>query len=374
MAFQSFQLEKFLSDWEQTVDFNLAESGVYPVKVGELLEMAEGKKDDLFDISLNYPEVNGNADLRENIAKLYKGASLDNILVTVGASEANYLLVETLMEVGDELAAMRPSYMQVEGVARNKGVLVRTFSLNEHRGWKLDIDSLNSAVNERTKIIAVVNPNNPTGKTLDRNEMEAIVTIADRVGAWLIADEVYAGAEREQNIETPSFVGLYNKVIGVNALSKAYGLPGLRIGWIVAPIDIIPKLWRRHEFMAISASMLGNKLAEIALRPEVRPKLIQRTRTLVRDGFGILQQALIERDEIFSVTPPNASALSFVHFNLPVGSTNFAHLLRRQKSVLVVPGDFFGLDNHIRVSSALPNNYLSEGLERMIKLVDEIRA
>ena len=374
MEFEPFAIEKLLSDWEQTVDFNLAESGVHPVLLRELLEMAGEGADPLLDTPLNYPEVNGDLALRERIAALYDGATPDQVLVTIGASEANYILAQTLLEPGDELAVMRPTYMQVEGAARNGGVMVREFGLDESKGWALDIASLDAAITEKTKVIAVVNPNNPSGKILTEAEMDAIVTAANRVGAWLIADEVYGGAERERNDQTPSFFGRYDKVIAVNGLSKAYGLPGLRLGWAVAPPEITEALWRRHEFVTISASMLGNRLGKIALRPDVRPQLISRTRRLIRDGFATLQEMLAVRPGVFSVVAPMASALSFVRYDLPLGSTELAHRLRAKKSTLVVPGDCFGVDHHLRISSALPDDYLREGLGRMNDLVGDILA
>jgi aspartate/methionine/tyrosine aminotransferase len=374
MEFEPFAIEKLLSDWEQTVDFNFAESGVHPVLLRELLEMAGEGADPLLDTPLNYPEVNGDLALRERIAALYDGATPDQVLVTIGASEANYILAQTLLEPGDELAVMRPTYMQVEGAARNGGVTVREFGLDESKGWALDIASLDAAITEKTKVIAVVNPNNPSGKILTEAEMDAIVTAATRVGAWLIADEVYGGAERERNDQTPSFFGRYDKVIAVNGLSKAYGLPGLRLGWAVAPPEITEALWRRHEFVTISASMLGNRLGEIALRPDVRPQLISRTRRLIRDGFATLQEMLAVRPGVFSVVAPMASALSFVRYDLPLGSTELVHRLRAEKSTLVVPGDCFGVDHHLRISSALPDDYLREGLGRMNDLVGDILA
>jgi aspartate/methionine/tyrosine aminotransferase len=374
MEFEPFAIEKLLSDWEQTVDFNLAESGVHPVLLRELLEMAGEGADPLLDTPLNYPEVNGDLALRERIAALYDGATPDQVLVTIGASEANYILAQTLLEPGDELAVMRPTYMQVEGAARNGGVTVREFGLDESKGWALDIASLDAAITEKTKVIAVVNPNNPSGKILTEAEMDAIVAEADKVGAWLIADEVYGGAERERNDQTPSFFGRYDKVIAVNGLSKAYGLPGLRLGWAVAPPEITEALWRRHEFVTISASMLGNRLGEIALRPDVRPQLISRTRRLIRDGFATLQEMLAVRPGVFSVVAPMASALSFVRYDLPLGSTELVHRLRAEKSTLVVPGDCFGVDHHLRISSALPDDYLREGLGRMNDLVGDILA
>ena len=372
MNFEPFELERLLSDWEQTVEFNFAESGVHPVSLGELLELSDIDIKEFLETPLNYPEVNGEASLREKIAGFYDGAKLENILVTVGASEANYILANTLLKKGDEIAVMQPTYKQFSGAAKNLGVKVNSFSLEAGNNWALNRQELLDAVNLNTKVISVVNPNNPTGKILSKDEMNAVVSIAQKFDAWLLADEVYSGAERHNVDATQSFFGLYEKVIIVNGLSKAYGLPGLRIGWVVAPENIINELWKRHEYTTVSSSMLGNRLANLALRPDVKRALIARTRDLVDSGFEILQTYLNEIPGIFSVVPPMASALSFTSYNLPINSTELVHKLRREKGILLVPGDCFGLDRHLRISSALPREYLQDGLSRLNEAVREL--
>ena len=372
MTFKPFELERLLSDWEQTVEFNFAESGVHPVMLKEVLNFANVDFEQFIEIPLNYPEVNGDVQLRERVSALYEGASPDNVLVTVGASEANYILANTLLESGDEVAVMRPTYMQLSGAAANLGANVRSFSLDGTKDWALDLDELKDAVTPKTKVIAVVNPNNPTGKILSNIEMNAIITIAEKVGAWLITDEVYSGSERDIDQPAISFYGKYDKVIVVNGLSKAYGLPGLRIGWVVAPSFITKELWKRHEFTTISSSMLGNRLGEMALRPNVRKKLLTRAQKLAGEGFATLQYFLDEHPDVFSVVPPMASALSFVRYKLPINSTELVHKIRKEKSVLIVPGNCFDLDHHLRISSALPKEYLKEGLGRMNEVVREL--
>jgi aspartate/methionine/tyrosine aminotransferase len=372
MTFKPFELERLLSDWEQTVEFNFAESGVHPVMLKEVLNFANVDFEQFIEIPLNYPEVNGDVQLRERVSALYEGASPDNVLVTVGASEANYILANTLLESGDEVAVMRSTYMQLSGAAANLGANVRSFSLDGTKDWALDLDELKDAVTPKTKVIAVVNPNNPTGKILSNIEMNAIITIAEKVGAWLITDEVYSGSERDIDQPAISFYGKYDKVIVVNGLSKAYGLPGLRIGWVVAPSFITKELWKRHEFTTISSSMLGNRLGEMALRPNVRKKLLTRAQKLAGEGFATLQYFLDEHPDVFSVVPPMASALSFVRYKLPINSTELVHKIRKEKSVLIVPGNCFDLDHHLRISSALPKEYLKEGLGRMNEVVREL--
>ena len=363
--FHPFQVEQYLSEREQTAKFHFAESGVHPLTFGELVELAGVDIDRLGTVLLDYPEVNGLAELRTHIAGLYEGASPGNVLVTVGASEANQVIAATLLEPGDEVVAMSPTYQQLPGNAKNSGVNVTTVPLVENEGWALDLDALTTVVTDRTKLIAVVNPNNPTGHILTGDERAAIVAAADHVGAWIVSDEVYSGTEHHTDQQTQSFWGTYSRIIAVNSTSKAFGLPGLRIGWLVAPDSIYESLWRRHEYATIAAGTLDMHLATAALCAEVRPHLTARARSLIRTGFTTLTEGLGVHPGVFSVVPPEASAMSFVKFDLPVTSLELADELLRDEGVLVIPGSCFGSDDHFRFSSALPDAYLRDGLERL---------
>ena len=246
---------------------------------------------------------------------------------------------------------------------------INSFHLCEDKGWQVNLDELKHAVTPKTKLIAVCNPNNPTGYILTHEEMNAVINVADSVGAWILADEVYAGAERLADEETPSFYGRYEKVIAVGSLSKAYGLPGLRVGWAVGPANIIDKIWRRHEYTTLSTSIFSNKLAALALSDKVRPNIIQRTRNYIRKGFPLLQQWVTDQKDTFRFVPPQAAAIAFLRYKLDINSTELANKLIQEKSVLIVPGDHFGMDKFIRISYGLPQNYLAEGLKRIQQLV-----
>jgi aspartate/methionine/tyrosine aminotransferase len=372
-TFQPFEMERMMSKWENVVEYNLSESGVHPVTVRELVG-DPAMVEELLATELNYPQTNGIIELREHIAALYPGATSDNVLVTVGCAEANFIALQTLLSPGDEMVVMLPNYMQIWGAGHNFGLQVRAFHLKEDRGWAPDLDELNEAVSERTRLIAVCNPNNPTGYILTEAEMDAIVAAAERVGAWLLADEVYSGAERLSDTETPSFWGRYDKVLAMNSLSKAYGLPGLRTGWVVGPADTVDEIWARHDYVAISITMLANKLAAIALSPQVRPTLIQRTRDYIRRGFPILDGWLESHEGIFTLVPPQAAAIAFARYHLDVNSTEFVERLMHEKSVLIVPGDHFGLDRYLRISYGLPADYLRAGLDRIHELIVEVQA
>ena len=229
------------------------------------------------------------------------------------------------------------------------------------------------AITPKTKLIAVCNPNNPTGYILSDDEMGAIISAADSVGAWILADEVYSGAERITSDETKSFYGLYDKVITTGSMSKAYGLPGLRLGWAVGPVPAIDDLWARHEYITLSATMLSNKLAARALSPKVRPRLIQRTRDYIKQGYPVLQEWMDNHGDIFRIIPPAAAAIAFIGYHLDINSSELTDRLIKEKSVLIVPGDHFGLDKYLRVSFGLPPDYLTAGLDRIHQLILEIK-
>jgi len=369
--FQPFLMERMMSKWENVVDYNLSESGVHPMTVRELVE-DPAVIEELLSTELGYAQANGVIELRERIAALYPGATPDNVLVTVGCAEANFITPQTMLRPGEEMVMMLPNYMQVWGIAHNLGFRVKSFNLKEEQGWAPDLDELNDTVSEETKLIAVCNPDNPSGYILTEAEMDAIVASADRVGAWILADEVYSGAERLADTPTPSFWGRYDKVLAHNSLSKAYGLPGLRVGWVVGPADTVDEIWARHEYTTIGATMLSNKLAAIALSPEVRPRLLQRSRDYIRRGYPILDAWMEEHEGTFTVVPPQAAAIAFVRYHLDVNSTDLVNRLMREKSVLIVPGDHFGLDHHLRISFGLQPDYLRAGLDRIHELIVEL--
>jgi len=371
--FQPFVMERMMSKFEKAVEYNLSESGVHPVTFKELIQDVPGALDRLLATEMDYAHANGIPELRENIAALYKGATPENVLVTIGAIEANYDVLAALLAPGDEVVVMLPNYMQIWGMAKNLGTNLKTFPLVEKRGWKPDLERLRKAVTKKTKLIAVCNPNNPSGYILTEEEMEAIVETARKAKAWILADEVYTGAERLAEAETPSFYGRYDKVLAVGSLSKAYGLPGLRTGWVVGPAQVVDQIWARHEYITLSVSMLSNHLAAIALSPEVRPKLIQRARRYIRKGYPVLEEWMNGQGDIFSLTPPQAAAIAFVRYKLKVNSTKLAGRLREEKSVLIVPGDHFGLDHHLRISFGLPHDILRPALGRIRDLFVELQ-
>lgn len=233
MQIQAFELERWQSIWENKVELNISESGVLPLTAAELVG-DEGMMRRILDFRQGYPQTNGSEELRSRIAQLYPGARAQNVMVTCGGSEANFISTWALLERGDEVVFMMPNYMQIAGLAQAFGAELKPLWLREKLHWAIDADDVKRIVTKKTRMIAICNPNNPTGAILDGSARDAIVTAAANVRAWILADEVYRGAEFEGGM-TPSFWGTYERVLCTAGLSKAYGLPGLRTGWVVGP-------------------------------------------------------------------------------------------------------------------------------------------
>jgi aspartate/methionine/tyrosine aminotransferase len=212
-----------------------------------------------------------------------------------------------------------------------------------------------------------------SGHIMSQEEMDAVVGAADRVGAWLLADEVYIGTERTGDEPTPSFWGRYDRVLATGSMSKTYGMPGLRIGWIVTTEELVDEIWARQEYVTIGSAMLDNKLAAYALSPEVRPRVLQRTRDYVRNGYEHFERWARGHSDLLTWVPPQAAPVAFVRYGADVSSTELAMRLIHEQSVEIVPGDHFGMDGHLRISFGLPEDYLREGLDRISPLLATLR-
>ena len=370
MKLETFQMERMQSTWENLVRYNLSESGVHPLALEELLT-DPADKNALLRTELGYGQSNGTPELRRAIAALYPGASEDNVLVTTGTAEANFLVSWMLTEPRDEVVMMLPNYMQLWGLFRGFGAEVKPLTLVEELKWAPDLDQLERSVSNKTRVIAVCNPNNPTGAILTDTEMNRLVATARRVDAWLLVDEVYRGAEMKREI-TPSFWGKYEKLIVTSGLSKAYGLPGLRIGWIVSTPELVAKAWSYHDYTTIGPGPQTDLLARIALRPETRQKLLTRTRDIINSNFPVIRSWMSEHGDTFSLIDPEAGAIAYMSYRLGIDSLDFVERLRKEKSVLVVAGEHFAMGKYLRIGFGSNADYLREGLDLISQFIGEL--
>ncbi|HSL10124.1 MAG TPA: aminotransferase class I/II-fold pyridoxal phosphate-dependent enzyme [Actinomycetota bacterium] len=369
-----FRMERYQSLYWHDVEHDLSESGVSPMTIRELLG------DDVAsfpEVALGYPLSEGSPETRANIAAWYEGATTENVTVVNGGSEANFLTLWTLLGREDRLAFMVPNYMEGWGLGRAFGAGTDTFSLKQVDGrWALDLDELERAITPATKVVMVCNPDNPTGSVLSDAEMDAIVAAAESVGAWIVADEIYRGAEVDTDVVTPSFWGRSERVVITSGLSKAFAMPGLRIGWIVASTDTIRRIWERHDYTTLTPGMVSDRLAAHAMRPDVRERVLARTRSIVRANLPRLED-WIATHPAFSYVRPTAGAITYVTYDLPIGSAELVERIRTEQSVLLVPGEMFGLDptgdgRGLRFGYGYDIEHTVKGLERADEVLRSI--
>ncbi|MCP4213775.1 MAG: aminotransferase class I/II-fold pyridoxal phosphate-dependent enzyme [bacterium] len=368
MNIKTFELERVQSIYENTVDYNLTESGFHPFTLDQLLNPDQCRE--LMEIELGYGQTNGSVPLRKTIAALYPTQTEDNILVTNGSAEANFIACHTLLEKGDEMVMMVPNYMQMWGIAEEMGAVPKAFHLREENGWAPDLEELKKLVNGKTKMIVVCNPNNPTGYTLTSAEMTKIIAIAESVGAWIYADEIYRGAELD-GIEIPGFLGLYDKVLINGGLSKSYALPGLRLGWLAGPAHIIADSWAYHDYTTITTNILSEKIAEMVLSTDLRQKILNRNRKMLKENLAATLEWLAGFTGIFRFHPPKAGGMAFMHYDLDIDSTELAEWLRKEKSVFILAGNCYGMNHYFRIGIGAQKQYLLQGLQRVGEALNE---
>jgi len=369
MKIETFRMEREQCLYESAVEYNLSESGVLPLQLDELLD-GEVERAHILAQRLWYPSSDGSPKLREQIAKFYPNCTPDNVTVTNGGSEANYLTLISLLEKGERLACMLPNYMQAWGLGNAYADGSDAFHLvssgpEGNKRWTLDIDELKRAVTKKTKVILVTNPNNPTGAVLTEKEMEAVVETARKAKAWLVVDEIYRGAEYD-GPTTPSFWGRYDKVVATSGLSKAFAMPGLRLGWVVAPPKKIKQLWIHHDYLTLTPNVLSDYLATIAMEPVKREALLTRTKNIVRKNLPMLEAWITKRGDLFNYTRPLAGAIAYFTYNSSIKPQALIDRLRVEESLLLVPANHFGMSHKgIRTGYGYDIDKTLKGLTRL---------
>ncbi|MFX1605613.1 MAG: aminotransferase class I/II-fold pyridoxal phosphate-dependent enzyme [Promethearchaeota archaeon] len=376
MKLERFELERSQSEWEHRVEYNLCESGVEPLHIRDLVDTKE-LKDQLLDIQLRYSQTNGTIPLREAISVHYPGATYEHILATTGGAEANFVVTWWLRHENpdrDELVFLVPNYMQIGGIWKNLGGKLVPFKLEMVDGkWILDLEGLRASVSKKTVAIAVCTPNNPTGKLLSKEDLKTIVDIAAEYDAWVISDEIYRGAELKGE-KAPSAQGIYDKVLVTSSLSKTYGLPGLRLGWVVCPSpQVAHELWTYTDYTTICPSVTSDWLATLALQPEIQANIERRTRQVVSENWAIMEKWIASHSDLMSATAPEAAAICFIKLRDGIDSSELALSLMEEKSVLIAPGEHFEMPGFLRIGFGSKKEYLETALERISEFLERYR-
>lgn len=377
MKIEPFLLERWMTRHETHVRYDIAESGILPLATSDLLdfepvEARAATLERLLALPLGYSEARGTEELRAMLAATYSRGDAEHILVTTGAIEANFLLYNVLLDPGDHVIAPYPAYQQLYSVPRAIGCDVSLWRVGPETGYQYDVGALERLVTPRTRLIVVNTPHNPTGAMLSPDAARRVYALAESVGATVIGDEAYRWlAVPGGDPFAPPMFDLGARGVSVGTLSKPFGLPGLRIGWITGPPDLVQQCWAMRDYITLSPGKLNDALARLALTH--RDRIVARNTRIIEANLATASAFLHDRADILSWTPPRGGLLALVKYDLPIASLALADTLATEYSVMLAPGSAFGYEQHLRLGIGQRPDIFAAGLSEAGKCFDAIR-
>jgi len=371
MKIAPFGVEEWMNEYEVDAEYNIAETCVESLTVEELLNLTdnpEGKIEEIKKMKLTYGDIKGSKEFKEGVSSLYKTVSPENILPSHGAIGANFLVLYSLVEAGDKVVSVFPTYQQLYSIPESFGADVRKLELKYEDGFLPDLDELRKLVDKDTKLIAINNPNNPSGVIMEDDLLKEIVEIAREADAYILSDEVYRGLKPDNYI--PAVVDLYEKGISVGSMSKVFSLAGLRMGWLAAADEVIEKCQLHRDYTTISNGMIDDYLSVTALQN--KDKILQRNSQKVKRQLEIIDK-WIENEDLVEYVKPTGGTTAFIHYKLDIPSEEFAKRLYKEKGVLTVPGSAFGREYFLRIGFAGNEAELIEGLALLKEFLAEFK-
>lgn len=353
MKIEPFALERWLTRHELHVRYDIAESGILPLAVNDLLDFEPPERraatlERLLSLPLGYNEAVGTHTLRALLAATYAQCDPANILVTTGAIEANFLLFNILLDAGDHVIAPYPAYQQLYSVPRAIGCDVALWRIRPENGFRYDVDELEQLLTPRTRLIVLNTPHNPTGAMIPPADLRRIYALAESVGAYVLCDEAYRWLAVPGGEEfAPPVFDLGQRGISVGTISKPFGLPGLRIGWMAAPQEIVARCWAMRDYVSLSPGKLNDALALLAL--EHREQIVARNRAIIAANLASAQEWIDANADLLAWQPPRGGLLALLHYNLDLPSLVLADKLATEYSVMLAPGSAFGYEHYLRI-------------------------
>lgn len=369
MNIKPFKLERFYTIHEFTAKYLLCSSDCEAMTIGELLQLEEDAFAHFNNVWLGYTETTGSSSLRQNISSIYSSITADEILVCSGAQEPIFLFSQALLKSGDEVIIQFPCYQSIQSVPESLGCKVVSWTVR-YDGDKpvFDMDELSKLINNKTKVIYLNSPHNPTGYHFTMEDQMAIVELARKHNCIIFSDEVYRELEHSAVDKIPAIADVYEYGVSLGVMSKAYGLPGLRIGWIATKRkDILEKMAVLKEYTTICNAAPSEFLAGVALRN--REKILNRNLEIVRKNLSLLNTFFNSFSELFSWHQPTAGPIGFVRMKFDYDDMEFANKVVKEKSVLLLPGEIYDYKGYFRVGFGRKNMPLA--LEKFEEFVLE---
>ncbi len=369
MKIAPFAVEMWMNDWETKCELNLAETCVESLTIAELLALT-GRNDDslseLLTMKMTYGGIEGSDRLRTAITTLYADQNPENIVTTHGTIGANALIHQTLVERGDKVIAVVPTYQQHYSIPASIGADVHTLKLRADQDFLPDMDALAEMAMPDTKLIAINNPNNPTGALMERDHLMQVVEIARKADAWLLCDEVYRGTNQQGDGFAPAIADLYEKGISTASMSKAFSLAGLRLGWIAAPRPLIEQVMIHRDYNTISVGMIDDHFAALAL--EHKDAVISRSQHITRENLQTLE-AWIDQEPLMTWVKPRAGTTALLNYDLDIPSQDLCIEILQETGVMFTPGSALDMEGTLRIGFANTPAILKQGLARVTEFL-----
>ncbi len=378
MKIEPFALERWMTTYEMKVGFDIAESGIFPMTIQELLQLeatgnANDALDQLLNLRLGYSEAPGSAELRRLLADTYAATGEEEILVTTGAIEANFLLFNVLLEAGDHVVVVHPCYQQLESVPKAIGCDVSRWNVRNDGESRFEMSDLEELVTSQTRLIVINSPHNPTGAVLSDAQLRQVYAIAESIGATVLSDEAYRWLSIPGEEALPPPVrNLGDRGVSVGTFSKPFGLPGIRIGLIAAPADLVAKCWAMRDYVSLSPGKLNDALAVMALKQ--REKINERTQRILAANLETADRWFAKHAELASWNRPRGGLLSLLRYNVDMPSLALANHLAEEFGVMLAPGAAFGFEGHLRIGIGQEPAIFAEGLERTARCLNALQS
>lgn len=367
MKIDLFDVEAWMTEHETNYQYNLAETCVASMSINELLEYVDDKEEvinNLLQTKLDYGPITGSVKLRSGIAKLYQSGDASNIAITHGCINANEMVLISLLQAGDHIITITPTYQQFYSFPESFGVETSLIPLDENNNWLPQMKDFKNAIKENTKMICLVNPNNPTSTKFSKAFLEELIGLAKEHHIYILCDEVYQGLGKDE----VSISDLYELGISTASLSKITSFAGLRLGWIKANHDVIALVNDRRDYHIISTGYLNDYLGSIVI--ENYDKILQRSRAIIDTNRQILTNWLVDEPLIDCVIP-EVGTIAFLKYNLPINSKDLCIKLQKDTGVFFVPGACFNQEYHLRFGFANRSEEIQAGLQLFSKWLKE---
>ena len=362
MYIEPFGVEIWMNEWETKCALNLAETCVDSLTIEELMAMAGKNSGDLSELAglkMTYGDIRGSERLLSAISELYEARGPSQVIVTHGTIGANALVHKAMVSRGDRVVAVVPTYQQHYSIPESIGAEMHLLKLRQEDNWLPDLDALREMVVPGTRLVAINNPNNPTGALMDRAMLEEIAAIARQVGAYVLCDEVYRGTDQNGDGMTASIADVYEKGIATASMSKAFSLAGLRLGWIAAPDEVIEAVSIHRDYDTISVGRIDDHFACMALG--CKDRILERAQKITRGNVAVLED-WIAGEPRMSWVKPKSGTTTLLRYDVDISSRDLCVALLQKTGVMFTPGSAFDMEGYVRIGFGNNPDALHQGL------------